>query len=755
MPLDVQRLRRWLGIGMIAMVALVAAFILYGRYRVRRVLREVPQKMGVDIKQSTEGFTLSKSEGGRTLFTISAKKAVQYQQGGHAELHDVNILVYGRQANRFDQIYGSDFSYNPQSGDIQAQGEVHIDLESDAGGPVRPDQTPPAELKNPIHLKTSGVVFNQKTGFAATPELIDFRVPQASGTAKGATYDSKNNVLTLQSAVRLKTAGPESADITAQHGVITKEPRRAVLEVVHIQRQRGSMDADRLTVFLRSDNSVERMMADGNVRVRDGRSGSVQTPMAEASLTGNVLRGAMLSGGVTFEQGGASPSRGHAGRVALEFGARNQLTKVRALDEVRISEQQKSAGRSPQVVEIAAPAISSALAGGRLDKAQTSGASQITIRPANQGTAASPGPTGAKATEADATTVITAGQFDLIFEHDRMKQLHGAPDARIVSSLPGQPERVSTSRDLTVAFDAAGAISSLLQVGDVRYTDGPRTATAQRARYSPGDGMLVLTGAPRASEGGLVTTAQTIRFDRNSGDATAEGEVKTTYNQSQGGAVAGPMFSSSDPIHVTAASMLAHRSSSTARYTGGARLWQGANIVQAPVITFDRDRHDVTAQGSPDHLVSTVFVQGDSSGKVTPLNVIAKQLTYTDVLRKARFEGGVVLKGADLTVQADHADVFLLTRGQKAGPGSASQVERLVAEGHVEISQPERNARGDTLTYLPAEGKFVLTGGPPSIFDAEHGSISGDSLTFYRTGAKVVVGSSGTSRTVTQTRVSH
>ncbi len=749
MPLDVQRLRQWLGIGIIAMVAVVAMFILYGRYRIHRAIREVPQKIGVDVKQSTEGFTLSKSEGGRTLFTISAKKAVQYEQGSRAELHDVNILVYGRESNRFDQIYGSDFSYDPQSGDIRAQGEVHIDLQADAGGPVRPDQTPPAELKNPIHLKTSGVVFNQKTGFAATNELIDFRVPQATGSAKGAIYDSKNNVLTLQSAVRLKTTGPEGADIIAQHGIITKDPRRAVLEVVHVERQRGSMDADRVTIFLRPDNSVERIVGNGDVRVYDGRSGSIQTPVAEASFTGNVLRGALLSGGVVFERGGPSPSHGRAGRVALDFGPHNQLARVRALDDVRISEQQKRAGGSPQVVEIAAPAISSALANGKLDKAQTTGAAQITIRPLN-GVAA-----GARATEADATTVITAGQFDLVFDHDRMKLLHGAPDARIVSAVPGQPDKVSTSRDLTVAFDPAGGISSLLQVGDVHYSEGPRTATGQRARYSPSDGVLVLTGAPRVSENGLITTAQTIRFDRNSGEATAEGEVKTTYNESRQPGAAGPLLSSSDPIHVTAARMAAYRSLATARYSGGARLWQGANIVQAPVITFDRERHDVTAQGSADKPVSTVFVQADSGGKVSPVNVTGKQLYYTDVQHKARFEGGVVLKGAEVTVEADHADVFLLPRGQKAGGGSASQVERVVAQGHVEISQPDRNARGETLTYLPEEGKFVLTGGPPSIFDAEHGAISGDSLTFYRTGGKVVVGSSGSSRTVTQTRVTH
>ncbi|MBZ5648417.1 MAG: LPS export ABC transporter periplasmic protein LptC [Acidobacteriia bacterium] len=753
MAFDLQRLRKWLGIGIVAVIAVVALFVLYGRYRIRRAVQELPQKMGVDVKQSTEGFTLSKSEGGRTLFTISAKKAVQYEQGGRAELHGVNIVVYGREADRFDQIYGADFSYNPSSGDIQAKGEVHIDLESDTSGPVRPDQAPPKELKNPIHLKTSGVVFNQKTGFAATNELIDFRVPQATGTAKGATYDSKNNVLVLRSAVRLRTAGPESANITAERGIISKDPRRAVLDVVHLERANGSLDAGQVTVFLRDDNSVDHMVATGDVRARGRQNSTVRAPRAEAFMSANLLRHAVLSGGVTFDQGGPSPSHGTAGRILLDFGPHDQLANIRAVDKVSLTEQQKSSGHSPQVVEIAAPAISSSVSGGKMGRAQTSGASQISIRPLD--------PIPAHPTDADATTVITAGQFDLVFEGNHMKQLHGSPDARIVSSVPGQPDKVSTSRDLTAAFDAGGGISSLLQVGDVHYIEGQRTATAQRARYSPGDGVLVLTGAPRVSEGGLQTTAQTIRFERRSGDATAEGDVKTTYNeprQQPGGAppAAGAMFSSGDPIHVTAASMLAHRATATARYTGGARLWQGANIVQAPVITFDRDHHDVLAQGSASQAVSTVFVQTDKSGKLTPVNVNASRLTYTEALRKARFEGGVIVKGADLTVQADHADVFLLPRAAKtqaAGPSGVSQVEHMVAEGHIAITESTRTARGERLTYNPADGKFVLTGGPPSIFDAEHGTISGDSLTFFSRDDKVVVGSSGSSRTVTQTRV--
>ncbi len=225
---DIARLRKWIGFAAIALVVVVAGFYVYARYRVQQVLREVPKKLGVEVQQSTEGFSLSKSEGGRTLFTIRASKAIQFKQGGRAELHEVNIVVYGRNANRFDQIYGAVFEYDPRSGDITARGEVHIDLEADVQGPQRPDQAPPQELKNPIHLKTSGLVFNQKTGYASTQERVEFRIPEASGSAMGATYESKANLLSLRSDVRINTTGSNPSTIIARSAAISKDPRRVV-----------------------------------------------------------------------------------------------------------------------------------------------------------------------------------------------------------------------------------------------------------------------------------------------------------------------------------------------------------------------------------------------------------------------------------------------------------------------------------------------------------------------------------------------
>src|SRR6266568_123981 len=113
-----------------------------------------------------------------------------------------------RNSDRFDQIYGDDFEYDQQAGTVVAQGKVHIDLEGNTEGQKVDDQAPPHEMQNPIHLQAEGMIFNQKTGIAETVGTIEFRVPQAAGTAQGATYDSKKNELTLHSAIDIQTEAP-------------------------------------------------------------------------------------------------------------------------------------------------------------------------------------------------------------------------------------------------------------------------------------------------------------------------------------------------------------------------------------------------------------------------------------------------------------------------------------------------------------------------------------------------------------------
>src|SRR5208337_4820568 len=254
MPLPISRLRRWFAGAAIAAIVLVGGMYFYARHRAQNVLKQVPEKIGLDIQQTATGFTVSKSAQGRTLFKIEASKAIQFKQGDLVELHDVAITLYGRDSSRYDRIYGDDFELNQRSGDVTAKGEVKIDLEANPQGLLNPDQATPRDLKNPIHLRTSGLVFNQKTGDAHTKEKVDFTLPQATGSAIGVHYVAKTSILTLDSQVAIQVE--PSTSVTASRGTITRNPKWIVLENPMVQNADRQFDSDRATLFLRDDNTV-------------------------------------------------------------------------------------------------------------------------------------------------------------------------------------------------------------------------------------------------------------------------------------------------------------------------------------------------------------------------------------------------------------------------------------------------------------------------------------------------------------------
>jgi len=794
MPLPIYRLRRWLVVIAALFSAVVAGMYFYARSRQRDVLKEIPNKLGFEIKQTAAGFQFSKSDGKRTLFTIQATDLKQFKLNGSAELHNVSIVLYGRDSTRFDQISGDNFIYDKKSGNITASGEVEIDLEANPKGLTAPDQATPKELKNPIHLKTRDLVFNQESGDASTNARVDFRTPQATGWSMGLQYAGKSNVLTLDSQIHVALGGQDAANLFATHATITRDPRVIVLEHPRMERSAGTLQAEQATFLLGPENNVERVLASGNVRAEARQLAndqlSVRADETELLLTpkGNLLRTATLTGHVHAERIGTAATRGDAGRVIVSFAGNNKIQKVHSEEGVRLSQHTDSAEKSstntspPQDFDLTAQAIDFFLAEGRrLDHAETSGTAQINVFPARNSAAQS-------AEDSDQRTAITAGRFNAKFVAsadgtNRLTSIHGSPNAKIVSFSPGAPDRVSTSEMLDATFLPQGGIASIVQQGNVAFTDGQtpekRTqAWAAKAVYTPADRVLILSGSPRVAQGAMVTSARTIRINRTNDDAFAEGDVKSTYSELKE-QPNGALLASSSPIHVTAANMTAHNSPAIALYEGNARLWQDANIIEAPSIQFDRERRSVIAQGKDGQSVSTVLVEanvappksvevknpakGEVKAKRKAANkaddtvaVTAARLTYADADRRAHYEGGVVATSTAFTAAANSMDVFLLPRSQVSGNQSlttAAKLDRMVAQGNVTIQQTGRRAEGHTLVYTAADDKFVLTGGPPSIFDAERGKITGVSLTFFRADDRVLVEGEASTPVVTQTRV--
>ncbi len=801
MPLKIYRLRRLLAATAILLTLVVTAMYFYARSQATNVLKTIPGKIGFDIKQTANGFQFSKSDGKRTLFTIQASDVKEFKLNGNAELHKVSIILYGRDSSRFDQIYGDDFAYNQKTGDVTAKGDVQIDLVANPTGQTSPDQSTPKELKNPIHLKTRDLVFNKETGNASTDARVELRTPQASGWAVGVQYAGKTNVLTLSSQVHVELSGPDASVLEAEHGVVTNDPRTIVLDRPRLKRESGTMHADQATIYLDSQNEVERVMASGNV-TSETRAGKAVVHKDDAKPPAEIqgradhadfefiqgqelVHTATLTGNVHIDQAGAQPIHGDAGRVILDFAGDNELKKVHALDGVRLTQTaagdnsptESKAGNSPQEFQLTAPIIDFDVAEGNLLRhAQTSGAAQMTITQTPQISGSAP------ASKAE-RTVVTAGKFDADFAatdgHNQLTSVHGAPDARIVNSSDGQPERVSTSQAVDASFLPLGGIQSVTQTGNVVYSDSQATdkkmqAWADVARYTPADQMLVLTGSPRVANGGMQTTANSVRINRATGDALAEGDVKSTYSELQE-QPNGALLASSSPIHVTSRTMTAHNNTGVALYTGKARLWQDANVIEAPSIQFDRDHRSVTAQGTAAQPVQTVLVQTEkpgeksakpsetkpakksaASGESSPISITGLKLTYADAERRAHYEGGVIARGSMFTASAKTLDAYLLPHGPTnknqpaTGPG---QLDHMVAEGGVVIQQPKRRAEGEKLVYTTAEDKFVLTGGTPSIFDAEQGKITGVSLTFFRRDDRVLVEGEASTPVVTTTRV--
>jgi len=263
--------------------------------------------------------------------------------------------------------------------------------------------------------------------------------------------------------------------------------------------------------------------------------------------------------------------------------------------------------------------------------------------------------------------------------------------------------------------------------------------------------------------------------------------VKTSYSDLKPQA-SGALLATSDPVHVTAQNMTARTNPALATYTGDARLWQNANVIKAPSIQFQKEQRTVAASSIGGQEVSTVLIGTDQKGNATPMTVSSGKLVYKDSDRKAHFDGGVTVRSSDLTITAKQMDVFLAEApAQKAdsqapspvqsgnanaprGLPSASpqspqdeaaaheqlspaRLEKIIATGSVVITEPNRRATGENLTYTASDDKFVLTGGPPSIFDAEHGKITAVSLTLFRRDGRVVVEGDKSSPAVTETKV--
>jgi lipopolysaccharide export system protein LptA len=264
----------------------------------------------------------------------------------------------------------------------------------------------------------------------------------------------------------------------------------------------------------------------------------------------------------------------------------------------------------------------------------------------------------------------------------------------------------------------------------------------------------------------------------------ARDDVRATYLQPPNNQAKNPssqpgLFSGggNTPVHVLADRVDLHHDSGISYFYGlphaPARMWQAENSVWAPVIELHRDDGILKAYGQGTGaapVVNTNFTsQMGAKHQESVVRVHSVTLVYSDKARQGDFDGSVVAEEPDGTIHADHA-VFYLKPAEKPSskpeehpfvppPASKSstqqsQIDHLVATGHVVVTQPGRKGEGTRLVYTADDGRYVLTGTPdarPYLIDPVHGTTTGGALIFNSQNDSVEV-SGGKSGAVTDTR---
>lgn len=799
MPLTIARLRQGILILAALLVAVLIGFFVYARYRLHRFEKDLPGRLGVNIEQTASGYTYSQSSKGHTLYTIHASKLVQYKQGGNAALHDVAITLYGPDgSNRVDKIYGSDFSYNAKDQIVTAQGTVAIDLQGFGN-----DGHPPS-AQDAIHVKTSGLIFNQKTAQADTSQYTEFSFPKASGSSIGAHYNSRTGVLVLDSQVRIATSqNGYPAIVRASHAQVERNSSQALLLNPRTQYKSEQGSADSAIISFRPDGSAQSINAQGNVRIVDA-DGSVISASSSRTQLNDQSRPLQteMTGGVSFASNSADESmRGTAGFGTLTFTANSILqhatfrNAVRFVDQVSklANDPRGSASRQIQASQLDvdfAPVPQSRKA--VPSRATATGNAQLDLH-----TIPSSGPPQA--------TSIGGDQLIALLTPDgkAVRQLNGAGHTKITNLASDGSTSTSSGDRLAVTFAAQPAssravkghsrkargtapsfqIASAVQDGNIILTQRAQpkpgstlppptlTAWAQHAEYHGSDQVLRLTGNPRLADGpSLQLAASQIDYHRDSGDAQAVGSVKATYAQQNGPSpVPSPTFGGTGPVHITADHALLRRQGNVSTFHGGsgpdaanARMWQDGDSVSAPVLELTRAPQTLKAYGFPGssepqvqaNLLST---PGAADGHPGVIRVRSRTFFYSDSDRRGDFRGSVVAQNAGGAIHADQAQIYLLPAASKSDGRQElrqGQLDRVVATGHVVLIQPGRRGTGEKLVYTARSGSYVLTGAPgnpPRIEDAAKGTTTGATLIFNSQDDSVVV-SGGQSSAVTETR---
>jgi lipopolysaccharide export system protein LptA len=339
----------------------------------------------------------------------------------------------------------------------------------------------------------------------------------------------------------------------------------------------------------------------------------------------------------------------------------------------------------------------------------------------------------------------------------RAKQLTATGSVRTERAVADAPLETATAESGAAQLLATGGWSQMDLQGNVKLKEGDRGGQADHAVFVRAAETAILTGNALARDGATETRAAKITFSQVTGEIRAEGGVHSIQFPGKGGSIQ----LAAAPANISSDLLQANSKTGRALYTRHARLWQGDSVLEADSIELLRDAKVLNAAGT----VRAVFPQttappagqalaGQTATKKPVLwHVTAGTLSYSDAENRARLGKNVDLQSAEQKIHAAAMDLYFTGGGSRNPSGAAKQIVRAIGTGGVIVEQGARKATAERGEYTASEGKFVMSGGNPTIYDASQGSTTGLQLTFFLADDTIIVDSENGSRTLTKHRV--
>jgi LPS export ABC transporter protein LptC len=753
------RARAPLILRVLASLALVGSLIYVGvayyRGRNNRPFRLIPGKaeLSTTVERRIENYERRVTEGNRLTMLVRASVATSYSDGHH-ELENAHIEYFAEGQELPDKIDARQAIYFVETESAVFNGNVQI------------------ETRDRLVVKSETINYDVKNEHAEVPVAVTFVRDNIEGRSDAATVDAKNKRLALRGNVEINVQpdaakGAQTPEASKRNRPVKiSAPRgdfdQARMHLVFSGGATAEQDADvmsgeTLAGFLNEQKRLQRIEARGNSYLRTmdtGRAAEVNSVNMDFNFDANQqLQSALANENVRAR--------------TLDADAEMQLNAPASLHvlfaasgEQSLLKEMQTGGRS--VVTLAAPksrandpqAANKKLTanavklfwratGKDLERAEAVGDAELVVEPVQQ------------TALADRKT-LNAPRFDCTFFEvgNLAREFNATGGAKAVLTPVQQGTaravRTVTSQKMVASFARATQdVERLDAQGEAQFNAGDQNGQAETVTYTAADEVVRLRGgAPVVWDSRARLKATEIDSDTRRKISYGRGKAQTTYYSQEQTNGATPFSKVKSPVFLASNAVEFQHDAGVGIYTGAARAWQDDNFVSADKITLRRDNRRLEADGRVQSALYQARRREPSGARaVVPVFATSQRMFYSDTDRLLRYEGNVDIKQGTERIVSEVADVYLLKE--------AGEVERMVAQRGVVVTQPGKRGTGNWAQYNAADETVMLTGEPARVEDAEQGNSESRRLTIFLRENRVVSDNPGGANATGRVRSSH